>query len=109
MRATIAIYNPHKRIVTTRDVEKCPLVISRSACKRAMTWKWMAFPTLGYLTAARNVTAQRWIPASEQMMTCFMMTRTPILRYIVTVGGDNGNRQTYSGVKNVDVTSTLWV
>jgi hypothetical protein len=58
---------------------------------------------------ARNVTAQRWIPALGQKMTRFTTTKTPILRYIVTEGGDNGNQQTHFVVKNVDVTSTRWV
>jgi hypothetical protein len=107
MRVTIATCDHHKRIVTTKGVEKCLLVTSRSACRGGMTWKWMAFPTTGCPGVARNVTAQRWIPALEQTRTCFTTTQTPILRYIVTGGGDNGNLQTYSGARNVDVTSTL--
>jgi hypothetical protein len=57
---------------------------------------------------ARNVTAQRWIPALEQKMTCFTTTRTPILLYIVTEDGDNGNQRTDFVVKNVNVTLTPW-
>jgi hypothetical protein len=42
-------------------------------------------------------------------MTCFTMTRIPILRYIVTEGGDSGIQQTHLVIRNVDVTSTRWV
>jgi hypothetical protein len=58
---------------------------------------------------ARNVTAQRWIPALGQKMTFFTTTRIPILRYIVTEGGDSVIQQTHLVVKNVDVTLTRWV